>query len=132
MRATILRALGASRVAAAEAALARAHAEVASAKAEQATLNGLADMMDRGDADQLINAKTAGAPRGPWNRDARSGKLKAKKVGREYLATRGDVAEWLASLASPASPAPTTTNETEEPADPFERARARARDRRAA
>lgn len=128
MSAAVLRALGRRRVAA-------ARAELVAAEADQAQLDAVAEAMDRatvGDPDELVNCTKAGAPRTPWNRAASDGDLKAFRIGREWLARRSDVAVWLASLASATSPASSVKSENEEPADPFERARARARDRRAA
>jgi hypothetical protein len=126
--AAVLRALAVSIVA-------DARAELARAEAHAAQLNALAKDMGRaveGDPVQLVNATVAGVGRAVWNRAARSGALRAKKLGREYVARRADVAAWLASIASPPPPASNVKNETEEPADTFERARARARDRQAA
>lgn len=130
MSAAVLRALAVSIVADARAALARAEAHAAQ-------LNALAEDMGRaveGDPGQLVNSTKAGVSRPVWNKAVRDGQLKAKRLGREYVATRADVASWLASVASPPPPASNTKIEIEtaEPVDPFERARARARDRRAA
>ena len=127
MSAAVLRALAVSIVADARAALARAEAHAAQ-------LNALAEDMGRavdGDPDQLVNSTKAGVSRPVWNKAARKGLLKAKRLGREYVATRADVATWFASLAAP-PPASNVKSEPEAPTDPFERARARARDRRAA
>lgn len=129
-----VRALAVAMLADARADLAVDQAKIARGEARIAQLIALIALLDGSgsDRDQLINAKAAGAPRGPWNRDARSGKLRAKKLGREFLATRGDVADWLAGMASPVAPPANIKAEAAEPADAFERARSRARDRRVA
>lgn len=131
MSEAVLRALAASILADARADLARAEARVAQ-------LIAIAEAMSRpvlGDGDQLVNADVAGVDRTTWNAAARSGRLVAKKVCREYRARRVDVAAWLASLDSPPSPRsnfPKRVEANVEPADAFERARLRARDRKVA
>ncbi len=49
------------------------------------------DHLDRRHADQLVGAREAGIPRRTWRRLIATGELRGCLVGREYLATRGDV-----------------------------------------
>ena len=53
--------------------------------------------------DPLVSCETFGAPRKTWNAEARSGKLNARKVGREYFARLSDARAWFESLPSAAS-----------------------------
>ena len=117
---------------------ARGNALRAQAKALRAHADALDAEADAVDAPMAVAQPATWIPRreSPLpattaRRLVRDGIIRASKVGRVHLLHAGDVADWIAKQAVKTS-AEKTPVRAELPSDPFERARALAKRRKAA
>lgn len=127
-------ALASAKRARARALRAQAEALIAEAVAEDAAAAALESTpatLDSANPATWPTRKTCGLPPSTVDRLIRSGDLRAAKIGREHRLHPDDLRKVLAAAVVAPKNAETTAEEPEA-VDPFERARQRARARRAA